>query len=322
METHRDVILLGGSLGGFDALRSVLSALTTEDVTMLCVLHSTSEGGGSRTAKLLQEVTDLEVEAVDTPRPLERSKLYLPISDHHLLVDGDQVLARKGPRENRARPAIDVLFRTAAVALTGRVVGCVLSGTMDDGVAGLQAVKECGGVAIVQAPETARYPELPVNALDRVEADAAMSPVEIGAAVERWANQPTELRDPPPLLAAEARLSLGSDLGGMTPLGATTHFTCPDCGGPLWEASHSSEETNRYRCHTGHAYTSTHLDAAYATEVEAALYTALRILEERTLLLDRLASRGESAGKLFDERARESEQLAEVLRRAIRRTSQ
>jgi two-component system chemotaxis response regulator CheB len=231
----------------------------------------------------------------------------------------------RGPRENGHRPEIDPLFRTAAVSYGRRVVGAVLSGTLDDGTAGLAAIKERGGVAIVQDPDDALYPGMPRSALEAVAVDHRLPAADIAETLARLAADPSDPAGDPPIhgdmelesaIAAFEPAALEDDRRPGTPSG----FACPDCGGSLWEIEEG--ELTRFRCRVGHAWAAGSLVAEQAEAVEAALWTAFRALEERAALCRRITARfekrhGRNLSARFARPAAEAKRRAEVLRQVL-----
>jgi two-component system chemotaxis response regulator CheB len=226
----------------------------------------------------------------------------------------------RGPRENRHRPAIDPLFRSAAWSYGPRVVGVVLTGFLDDGAAGLWAIKTCGGVTVVQAAADAEYPDMPRNAALTTEVDYNLPVSEIGPLLVRLANEPTSPAPEdqrPRALETEIEFQhMDRDIRDMSKLGVLSAFTCPACKGALWEIEDG--DILRYRCHTGHAYSRESLLADQTADIENALYSALRAVEEKATVLRRLRER--SVGRVdrlaeeYEDKARELDQTAETLR--------
>jgi two-component system chemotaxis response regulator CheB len=204
-----------------------------------------------------------------------------------LLREG-QVLLRRGPQENRTRPAIDPLFRSAAVAFGPRVVGVVLTGLLDDGAAGLVAIKRCGGVTVVQDPDEAEWPEMPRHAIERNRVDHIVRLSEMPALLNRLCREEAGPRvQVPSAMDIEARIAAHEFEPGQTPaLGQPSRLSCPQCGGVLNEVP--DEGTIRFRCQTGHAFTSDGLIVAQTDELERALERAVRTHRDRVTLCRRM----------------------------------
>jgi two-component system, chemotaxis family, protein-glutamate methylesterase/glutaminase len=188
----------------------------------------------------------------------------------------------RGPTENKHRPSIDVLFRSAAASYSSSVCGVLLSGTLDDGVAGLVAIHDAGGVALAQDPDDALFPDMPRNAIRTGAVDGIYAAGDVVPAIRQWISRPRQ---------ADAVQSLPQD---EREVGTPSVFTCPDCGGTLWEVD--EEAVLRFRCRTGHAYTENTMLSAQGQTLESALWAALRALEERHDLLRRLVARTHASG--------------------------
>lgn len=204
-----------------------------------------------------------------------------------------KLMVTKGARENRSRPAIDPLFRSAAVAYRTRVIGVVLTGCLDDGTSGMIAIKRCGGVCVVQDPHDAAYPDMPQNVLTQIDVDHVVPLAEMGALLVKLLQSPARKDKPLPKdIVIEARIAerVLSDLPSVEAVGTQVPFNCPGCGGVLWEVAKGG--VLRYRCHTGHAYTSDVLLAEQTAKIEETLWTALRMFEERRNLMMTMSERG------------------------------
>lgn len=240
-----------------------------------------------------------------------------------LLAPGVIRLSR-GPHENHTRPAIDPLFRSAAVAYGPRAVGVVLTGLLNDGASGLRAIKRCGGVAIVQAPDDAAYPDMPRAALAATEVDHSLPVAEIAAILGRLALGPVSQAAPVPAdLRAEVQIAEGTipeKVMGYPHTGSAAGFSCPECGGSLWELE--SEGVTRYRCRVGHGYTAEALLVSQDGGLNDALWAAVRTMQERVDQLKRLAEDSDARGSrktasVYRERAVESAAHAETLRQLL-----
>ena len=240
--------------------------------------------------------------------------------DHHLLIKRDCIRVAHGPRENRFRPAVDPLFRTAARAFGPRVIGIVLSGGLDDGTHGLDLVKRHGGLAIAQDPEEALIPSMPLSAIQNVEVDHILPARLIGTKLARLVAQEVEdLRPPAPEGSDVAEGTEDNMRTGHIP-GPPSPFVCPECGGTLWELEHG--RLLRFRCHVGHGYTVESLFADQNEQLEHTLWSALRALEEQAGLRRRMALHAEHVGRRdavrqFEEEAKQAERRAGTLRRLL-----
>jgi two-component system, chemotaxis family, protein-glutamate methylesterase/glutaminase len=259
---------------------------------------------------------------------IRHGHIYVAPPDYHLLLEQDHMRVVRGPKENRHRPAVDPLFRSAAVAYGPRVVGVILTGSLDDGTAGLWAVKRRGGVAIVQDPNEALYPGMPGSALAHVQIDYRLPLTEIGATLVQLAHQPTPEEGAYPVpddMEQETQYTEMQDadtLASNERLGAPSAFSCPECGGVLWELHNG--ELVRFRCRVGHAFSIESGLAAQTEQLEAALWTALKTLEESASLSKRMAQRaqGRSQDRLarnFQQQAHNAEQRAITIRQVLRK---
>lgn len=304
-------MVVGASAGGVEALISLAGSLPADiDAAILVVLHI-SATGTSVLPSILDRASRLPVESALNEAPLLPGAIYVAPPDHHMLVQDGELVLTQTPRENGHRPAIDPAMRSAAAAYGPAAIGVVLSGSRDDGTAGLLAIKAAGGLAVVQDPEEAVYAAMPQSALDHVEVDAVLPVASIGP----W------LRDAPGLGAEErSETPMVESAGGGTghPPGEGTRYICPDCGGVLF----ADEEGPllRFRCSVGHAFSIESLENAQAGVLESALWAAVRSLEDRADLLERMARRyGEDRkrSRRLREEARIALDRAETIRATI-----
>ncbi|WP_163989540.1 chemotaxis protein CheB [Pyxidicoccus caerfyrddinensis] len=325
---HHDIIVIGASMGGVEALSTLVAQLPREfPAAVLVVLHLAPQHKSALPAILTRKGA-LPARHPKHGEPLQPGRIYVAPNDRHLVVEPGKVLVVKGPRENGHRPAVDTLFRSAARAYGPRVVGVVLTGALDCGTAGLLAVKAQGGVAVVQDPADAFCPDMPRNALEYVKADHCVRLGEMGPLLERLVATPVTVRAPKPpepsrSLEAEVKtMTLEEDtMAGEPPkYGEPSHFSCPDCGGVLFEMD--DEGLLRFRCRTGHGYTSNALVVGQQKGVDEALWAALRALEESAALARRMAARARQhqhshSAARFKQRAEEVEAQVLVLRQLL-----
>jgi two-component system chemotaxis response regulator CheB len=314
---RRNVIVIGASAGGVEALRTLVSRLPVDlPATVLVVLHIPAYGGSVLPA-ILSRSGPLPARHPDNGDPLEEGTILVAPPDHHLVVNDSHVLLTRGPTENGHRPAIDVLFRSAARSLGSRVVGVVLSGVLDDGTAGLVAVSGRGGATVVQDPEDAIYPGMPRSALEHVEIDHVGSAAEIADIVVRLSKEERSDVELPAsgLMEVEADLAMMDDDAMNQPErpGRPSGFSCPDCNGVLFEI-HDGELV-RYRCRVGHAWSAETLLGEQAQQLDSALWMALRGLEEKAALARTMGQRALERGSSLTS-ARFEEQAAEATRAA------
>jgi two-component system, chemotaxis family, protein-glutamate methylesterase/glutaminase len=325
---NRDIIVVGASAGGVEALIKVMRGLPADlPAAVFVVLHMPSDGSSALPA-ILDRAGPLPARHPANGEPIRAGHVYVAPPDHHLVVHPGEVRVVHGPRENRHRPAVDRLFRSAAQAYGPRVAGVILSGTMNDGTAGLLAVKRHGGLAVVQDPHDALYSGMPTSALAYVDVDHVLPVVEIGPRLAELARNGSAAEgardmarqfDPPTHDGDDV-----TDTDNITGTGTITPsaFVCPECGGSLWE--NDDAELIRYRCRVGHSYTEESLMEDHTTNLEGALWTALRLLEENADLSRRLADRSREQGTgaaaaRFDERAEEAAGQARLIEDALRR---
>ncbi|MDP9079647.1 MAG: chemotaxis protein CheB [Bacteroidota bacterium] len=312
------VIVVGASAGGLNALTALIQQLPKDfPAPVLIVQHISADASGDVLLDALNRHGKLNcLHAVDG-EPIKAGHVYLAPSDHHLLAGKDGHLhVTKGAQENRSRPGIDPLFRSAAVAFGNRVTGIILTGYLDDGTAGLIAIQRCGGTCIVQDPDEAQYPDMPKNALNQVKADYCVPVAEMGGVLAKLVVRKLNRRKAIPkdiqreVIIAERVLS---DLPSVNSLGEQVPFNCPGCGGVLWKIAEGSQL--RYRCHTGHAYTAAALLAEQTKKIEETMWTALRMFEERKNLLTTLSKDQSGAqARIAAERAKLSQMHIDRIR--------
>ncbi|HEU0078388.1 MAG TPA: chemotaxis protein CheB [Longimicrobiaceae bacterium] len=322
----RDIVVVGASAGGVEALSELFSRLPGDVPASFFVVLHVPDRGTSMLPSILSRRGALPAVHPHDGAPIEPGRVYVAPPGQHLLVRRGTVRLVRGPRENGARPAVDPLFRSAALAYRRRVVGVVLSGTLDDGTAGLEAVKSAGGTAVAQDPDEALYAGMPRSAAEHVALDHVMPLAGIAALLVRLANIPVDEDDEgggvsdelkPDIHAVEMdpRLVHGDDHPGH-PSG----YTCPECHGALWEIHEG--ELVRYRCRVGHAYSVETLLSEQSTAMEAALWTALQALEERASLSRGMAERMDRRGHArlavrYREEEAETRERAELIRRVL-----
>lgn len=311
-----DIIVIGASAGGVDALPLLIASLPADlPAAVFIVLHLPAHGPDVL-AEIVGRHAALPVRYAVEGEEIQPGRVCLGPRDRHLQMEGGRVRLTRGPRENRCRPAIDALFRSAAEAYGPRVAGVVLSGYLDDGTAGLNRVKIHGGVAIVQDPREAAAPDMPASALRNVKVDHCVALAEIGPLLVRLAAEPAAPRPKPQAGAAEKREL--SPRAMETKFGPPTAFVCPECNGPLWETD--SGPALQFRCHVGHAYSPDSLLADHADGLERALWSAVRTFDEQAALLRRLGVRrfhSQFYGPNLEERAAAYEGNADAIRKLL-----
>jgi two-component system chemotaxis response regulator CheB len=325
------LVVIGGSAGALQALKVILAALPADfPAAILIVTHIGSHR--SILPDILQRFTPLPVRHATDGEPIIPGRVLVAPSDEHLMVvaAGEQfyVSLSHGPRENHCRPAIDPLFRSAAAACGPRAAGVLLTGYLDDGTVGLQAIKARGGMAIVQDPLEAEVPDMPASALKYVDVDLKLGIAEIGPALITLASTPagtarSQSRRPVATdwIDIENRLTgRNSDMEDLDTIGKPSSLTCPECSGALWEIRQPGPV--RYRCHTGHAFTATVLEALQGTEVEDAIWGAIRALHEQERLFSKMREKAlqlghEHSSADYLRKAQQAQRHAQALREVI-----
>lgn len=283
------LFVIGASAGGFRAVSQVIKALPADiNAAFIVVMHS-SFGEPSRFAENLNKDAQLNVISAKNNMTIERGNVYFSVPNHHLFVEGGAMILTKGPRENMFRPSIDVLFRSAAVAYSNQCVGVLLTGRLHDGTVGLNAIKRCGGVSIIQNPDTAEYPDMPAAAKDFVKIDYIsdihdMSNVMLKI-MDKSIPKPKKI---PESIKKEVTIAVSykSDIKKENSIGEQVPMSCASCGGPLWKIK--DDKLERYRCHVGHSFTQEALLKSQEEKVEETLWVCLRTLEEKQILLNRM----------------------------------
>jgi two-component system chemotaxis response regulator CheB len=323
-ETHtaRCLIVVGASAGGVEALGQLVAALPDDLPAAVAVVLHMAASGTSVLPAILDRAATLPTRAATDGEPICAGRVYVAPPNVHLVVEDSTFALRHGPRENGHRPAIDRLFMSAAAEWGRGVVGVVLTGTLDDGAAGLAMIKTRGGCAVVQDPEDALYAGMPANAIARADVDHVVALRDIApllAELVAERDRPVSEED---ITAGEHAEAPGPELdaGPTMPAGDASGLSCPECGGSLWYVI--EQGAPRFRCRIGHAYSEASLLDEHGRSLEIALWTALRALEERAALLRRMAHRAEDSGhphsaRNFGEQARQLDHHAEVVRHHI-----
>lgn len=321
--SNRDIVVIGGSSGAVVPLKEVLGGLPPDiPAAIFVVLHIPAAGIG-----ILSTVTSgagkLPVRPAEDGLPIENGQIYLAAPDRHLMLVEGRIMLGRGPPENMARPAIDPLFRSAALHYGPRVIGMVLSGFLSDGAAGLNAIKRCGGVAIVQDPSDAIADEMPRRALEATTVDLCVPGARLGDVLcDLVREKPGRAPPIPPEIRLEVEIASGEIIGGngLAEVADPAPLTCPSCGGVLsrLKAGHPL----RFRCQIGHAYTADALAREQEGRVDEALRIALRIIEERADLVHRMAEDARHRARpavaaMYDARAAEYREYADMIRQVV-----
>jgi len=320
----RDIIVIGASAGGVDALQRLCAALPADLQASVFVAQHLSPSARSVLPLLLDRAGPLPALAPVDGQAIEPGHIYVGAPDQHILIREGKVLMRRGPFENRTRPAVNALFRSAAIHYGARVIGVVLTGLLDDGTDGLIAIKAAGGLSLVQHPDDAEWPSMPRNALKRDHVDHAVPLAKIPALLTRLTQEepgptiplPEEFRIEDRIAAQEFAV-METDI--ITP-GTASKISCPDCGGVLNQIEAGNEI--RFRCQVGHAFTGLGLAEAQNDELERALAVAVRTHRDRIRLFAQMSESATARGlaharKRWDDASHDSQHLIEVLEEAM-----
>jgi two-component system, chemotaxis family, protein-glutamate methylesterase/glutaminase len=317
----KDIVVVGASAGGVEALGTVLAGVRPGFSGTICVVLHMHAGSRSHLPEILQRHCELPVEGAVDGGALERGRVYVARPDFHMVLERDTVRLTRGPRENRHRPSADSLFRSAAYAYGPRVVGVVLSGALDDGSSGMWWVKRQGGTAIVQSPEDALVSAMPENVLEYVAPDHVLRAAEIGPLLTRLSQEyaTSPHAEAAKLMEVENKISLDGNAFelGILQFGEPAPYTCPECHGVLVHIK--GDGVPRFRCHTGHAYSANTLLAEITDHVEHAIWDSVRRIEESAMLMRQMANAtsDQLAAQRFREKAVETLARAAALRQAV-----
>lgn len=288
-----DILAIGGSAGGLEALRELIKRLPGDLPAAIFVVLHVSPDKPSLLPTLLNHVGQFLALHPSDGTPIRNGCIYIAPPDHHMLIEGPIVRVVRGPRENRCRPAIDPLFRSAAACYGTRVIGAILSGNLDDGTAGLLAIRRYGGISLVQDPAEAAYKDMPESALAAMPVDGCLTIAELAPRIVELVQRPASTWVRAEDQSVEMELdAMAVDIKRMEKderPGTSSPYSCPDCGGVLWELD--DEGLLRFRCRVGHAFSVEGMLAEQSEALERALWIALKTLEERASLLRRMISR-------------------------------
>ena len=322
--TRRDIILVGASSGGVEALMKLVRHLPADLPAAVFVVVHVPPNPPSILHEILQKESRLPVLPAVDGAEVRHGIVTVAVSNRHLMFHDGRVRLSNGPRENRARPAIDSTFRSAALQFGARSVGVVLTGALDDGTAGLWAIKDRGGLAIVQAPGDAAYPSMPRSAIQHVTVDHTTTLADLPALLTRITHEPLTQSERPPsdVLHIENRIAAGENAlqAGVLTLGAPSMNTCPHCHGTLMDVSDTGPM--RFRCHTGHVFSPTSLLVDLDTTIDEGLWGVLRSIDERQFLLEQLIhdakiSGNENAAQEYARQAEDARMRADEIRALV-----
>ena len=326
MET-RNIIVIGASAGGFEALKRLVGDLPSDlNAAIFIVWHMSAEVRGILPDVLNRKHSVYAANAIDN-EPIQMNRIYVAPPDWHLLIEKDKVRITHGPKENRFRPAVDPLFRSAAYAYGKRVIGVILSGALDDGTAGLWAIKEYGGLAVVQDPGDAEVPSMPANAIREVAVDYQVPIAEMGTLLTQLCGEPvlnanTMNQRENDKTSTEIQIALQDKeiSEGVMPFGQLVPYSCPECHGVLTALVEGNRM--RFRCHTGHAYSSDSLLAAISEKIEDGLWSAIRSIKECAMLLNHMGDHFvendlPKLAAMYFNKAKEAEGREALVRKAV-----
>ena len=319
---RRNIVVIGASAGGIEALTALFAALPHDSSASFFVVQHLSPNYASQLDRILQAVTPMPVRFASDRQPIMPDTIYVAAPDRHLMIEGDSVRITRGPRESRARPAVDVLFRSAALAFGPRVIGVLLSGSLDDGTARLWQIKDRKGLVLVQDPGEAAYGSMPQSAIEHVDTDFIGTLGHLAARIAWEVAQdiPFPPVEPPrPGQQVENQVALGDNgmQAGVMNLGKVSKYTCPECHGVLVQIEEG--RLVRFRCHTGHAYSLKSLLTEVNDAVDVSLWSTVRAIEERILILGQMAELADRNGQheeaaLLRAKAELAEQKCQPLR--------
>ena len=324
----RNIIVIGASAGGVQALSKLVSQLPADlPAAVFIVLHLPSDPPSQLPAILARE-SKLIVSHAINGEEITPGRVYVALPDHHLLIEENHVKLVHGPKENRHRPSIDALFRSAARWAGPRVIGVVLTGALDDGKAGMRHIKQRGGITIVQDPQEALFPSMPLSVMQDIQVDHSLPLRDVAPLLDTLSREtayeegnypvPDELEIE--VKIAKQEMESGELITSVEKLGKVSKLTCPDCHGALWEIN--DPDLLRYRRHVGHAYSADSLSDGQSQVLEVALWSAIRALEEKMMLARRIAERARRANNTraisaFEKRAQEAERHSSALRQLL-----
>jgi two-component system chemotaxis response regulator CheB len=321
--SHRDIIAIGGSTGAVQAVKQLCMALPGDFPAAIFIVIHVGASSNNILADIVGEKAEFPVRTAAEGEVVEQGSVYVAPADRHLLVVDGIIRLGNGPRENMSRPAIDPLLRSVGLCYGTRAIGVVLTGMLNDGTAGLADLKRCGGTTIVQNPVDAVAPDMPLGALKGSQVDYRAPLSDIGHLLVTLVGQEAD----PPIaipgdihLEVEIALGSGSDGRKISRLAEPVALSCPACGGVLSQIKLGPPL--RFRCQVGHAYTAEALAMEKESSVDEALRVALRIIEERAVLTEKMAEDARRSGynitaTLNEKRAKENRTYAETLRRAV-----
>ncbi len=332
----RDIIVIGGSAGALSVLQELFAPLPANFPAAVFVVVHQSQSQPGRLPEILSRVGKLPADHAKDGAPIELGRVYVAPPNYHVLIERGRMKLSLGPKENRFRPSIDPLFRTAARTYEKQVIGVILSGQLDDGTLGMMRVKQFGGTAIAQDPASAEAGDMPASVIRNVPCDYILSPDQIAGVLTQLVQEPSTLpsaggasimsaNDLPENAGIPSETGDTADRGdnalttGHLP-GAPTGLTCPQCGGAVWEGNERGLLT--YRCHVGHAYTAESMASEHDSHLESTLWEAVRMFQESAAMHRRMEAKAHERGvndmaARYGERAAEQEARTETMRQLL-----
>jgi two-component system chemotaxis response regulator CheB len=311
MSDIKNIIVIGASAGGITALKKVVAGLSSKmEIAVLAVLHVSPDSNCDIIASTLQKDTTLKCVVPSDGTLIRQGVFYLAPANRQMMVKNNVLRITHGTEENKYRPSIDVLFRSAAVLFANHVIGIILTGMLEDGTSGMWAVKRCGGICIVQRPGEAEFPDMPNSVINKLEVDYIDDLHQIPKTIEELLSKPLppEVAIPEELrIEAKITENMMSDIQQLKKIGDQSDFVCPDCGGGLWEIK--NDPTHRYRCYTGHVYTENLLQKIQNSKIDESIWVSIRMLEEKVNLLSLMSNRDDQNE---DRRARYGNRIIEL----------
>jgi two-component system chemotaxis response regulator CheB len=323
--TKTMVVVIGASAGGVEALTTLVSLLDKDFPAPILVTVHIPVSSESMLPNILTRKGKIPASHPKDGESLKSGHIYIAPPNQHMILEDGMIRLSNGPRENGHRPAIDTMFRSAANVYGSGVIGIILSGTLDDGTTGLEVIKNAGGKAYVQDPDEAFFSGMPLSAIRQVRIDKILPLAGLAALMNHLVAEEIGLVEgvPPAMENSEEADNIRQDIKSFELGGegeSPTILTCPECGGAIWELKQG--DLVRFQCHTGHAYSEESFFAEQTSEMEAALWTAVRSLEEKASFARRMASRTRLANLNFtadryEERANEAENTADMIRKIL-----
>ena len=325
LNNDQRIIVIGASTGGFEAFKTIVKGLPPNFDASIFIVWHISPNAPSILPQLLNRFNTIYAAHAYNDEEIKPNRIYIAPPDYHMLIQDGRIRITRGPKENRFRPAVDPLFRSAAYSYGNRVIGVILSGALDDGTAGLWTVKHYGGIAIVQNPMDAEVPSMPENAIRVVNIDHSVGVPELPALLVRLSKEPVNenvnvMQDEQTKREIEIAAEESALQKNILSFGVLSPFTCPECHGVLSRLQ--NDNIIRYRCHTGHAYTVDALMAALTEKIEDSLYNAIRAMDESVMLLNHLGDHYAEANQpklaaLYFKKAKEAYERSQPVRKTV-----